>query len=80
MSTRSAEGDVRTGERGVVFDAVVQVELLQIERILAIVPLQHAGGNVRHKSAERRAKVVRRTDLAREFGELDASSATRDDA
>ena len=62
------------------FDAVVQVELLQIERILAILPLQHVGGNVRHKGAKRSAKVVRRPNLARQFGELDASSTARDDA
>ena len=57
------------------FDAVVQVELLQIERVLLVVPPQHAGGNVRDPRAERRAKVVSRTNLLSEFGELDSSSA-----
>jgi hypothetical protein len=79
MSTRSAADDVRTGERSVMFDAVVQVELLQIERILTVVLLQHAGGNMWHESAERGAKVVRRTNLSREFGELDPSSTARND-
>ena len=66
---------VRTGERSVMFDAIVQVELLQIERVLLVVPPQHAGGNVWDPRAERRAKVVSRTNLLSEFGELDSSSA-----
>lgn len=62
------------------FNTVVQVKLLQIERILAVALLQHAGRQVWHKGAKRRAKVVGWTNLGREIGEFDASSTARNDA
>ena len=62
------------------FDTVVQVELVQVKRILVVVAVQHLRGIVRHKGAKRSPKVVRRADLAREFGEPDPTSAARNDA
>lgn len=62
------------------FDAVVQVKLLQIERILAVVLLQQAGSIMWHEGAKRSAKVIGRANLVREVGELDPSSTARNDA
>ena len=71
---------LRTGERSIVFDSVMQVELLQIKRISTIASVQHAGGIVTHIVTIRRAKVVSRTKIFRSVGELDASSAAWKDS
>ena len=62
------------------FDPVVQVEILQIKRILAIVLVQQPSGVVWYKGTKRRGKVVGRTNLVREFGEFNPSSTAREDA
>ena len=71
---------LRTGERSIVFNSVVQVDLLQVKRISTIVSVQHAGDVVARIVAKRRAKVVRRTKIFGSVGELDASSTAWKDS
>lgn len=69
-----------TRERGIVFNPVMQADLLQIERISAVVLVQRTGSVVAHIVTERSAKVVRRMDMFRDIGKLDISSTTRNDS
>lgn len=52
----------RTGQGCVMFNTVMQAYFLQVERILAITFVQHICTIVRHEEAERRRKVVSRSD------------------
>jgi hypothetical protein len=61
-----------------VLDTVVQVQVLEIERILPVALMQHACAVVGHVEAKGRRKVVRRTDLFVHFLECDATTITRE--
>lgn len=62
------------------FDSVVQVNLLQVERIPAIAFVQHAGGVVAHKVAKGRAEVVCRMKTIGKLGEFDAFATAWNDS
>jgi len=50
---------------------VVEVEVLEVKGILAIVSMQHIGGEVWYEEAKAWAEVVGRPDQGTEFIELD---------
>lgn len=52
------------------FDAVVEVQVSQVESVLPVVSLQHIRSKVGHKEAEAWCEVVGGSDLFRKFGEL----------
>ena len=70
---------LRTGERSIVFDSVVQIELLQVERVLVKVSVEHASDVMARVVAKRGAKVECRTKIFGSIGELDTPSTARKD-
>lgn len=75
-----AETSRRTGERGVVFNSVMQVNLPQIKRVSTILFVYHAGGIMARIVTKRWAKVERCTNKFGKFGELDISSTACNDS
>lgn len=71
---------VQTGDRSVVFNSIMQANLLQVKRIFTIAFAQRAGGVMAHIVAKRRAKIERRMDMFGNVGELDASSTAWDNS
>ena len=62
------------------FDAIVQINLFKVERILAIALVQHESRIMRYKGTESGRKIVCCTDLASEIGKFDSTAAARDDS
>lgn len=56
------------------FDAITQVEFMEIERILAVALVQYEGGIMGYERAKRRCGVVCRRDLFGQLGELDIAA------
>lgn len=62
------------------FNAIVQINLFKVERILAIALVQHESRIMRYKGTESGRKIVCCTDLASEVGKFDSTAAARDDS
>ena len=69
-----------TAQRRVVLDAVVRVEVGEVERVRLVVAAEHVRGIVGHEVAEGRRKVVRLAHGGVELGELDVPAVVREDA
>lgn len=70
---------LRTGEGRVVLDAVVRVEVAEVEGVGPVVAAEHVRGVLGHEEAERRREVVRRADRARHVSERDPPPRMRQD-
>lgn len=62
------------GQRCTVFDAITQVELMEIERILAVALVQYEGGIMGYERAKRRCRVVCQRDFFGQLSELDIAA------
>lgn len=60
-------------------DAVVDVEVAQVERAGPVVPVQHVCGVLGDEEAERRGQVVRFANASVEFPERDSATAAGND-
>lgn len=61
------------------FDTVMEVEISEIESVLAITFLQHSRGEVWYEKAKGRGKIVCRPDQGTHFIELDIFTIVRKD-
>ena len=61
-------------------DAVVRVEIGEIERVLPVAPVEHVRRVVRHEEAERRREVVRLAHQSPELAEGNVPPRMRQDA
>ena len=61
-------------------DAVMRVEIGEIERVLPVAPVEHVRRVVRHEEAERRREIVRLADQSPELAEGNVPPRMRQDA
>ena len=76
MSRSHSFWRVLTGERGVVLNAVVHINIAEVELACPIVSGKHVGRVFGDEEAERRGKVIRRTNFGVQFAECDVSPVT----
>jgi hypothetical protein len=63
-----------------VLNAVVEIEVCQVESVLPVTSLQHIGSEVGYKKAEAWREVVSSSDLVRNVGEFDIFAVMWEDA
>lgn len=74
------EGDIEnalTCQRTIVFNAIVDVEIAQVERIIPVVSAEHVCGEIGDEEAEARGEVVRLADFCVQLPEADTASGVR---
>ena len=67
-------GWIHTDERPIMLDAVVHVEIGEVERVRPVAPVEHVCRVVGHEEAERGRKVVRLPHQRGELLELDVTT------
>lgn len=70
----------RTGDRRVVLDAVVRVQVPEVEAVRPVVAPEEVRGLLRPDHAKRRCEVVYLLYDTAELGELDVAPVARKDA
>ena len=61
-------------------NAVVEVEVSQVERVLVVISLQHMRSQVGHKECEARCEVVGSVELVWHVAEFNVFAVVWDDA
>jgi len=77
---KSRPHEVRTSQGRIVFDAVVEVEVSQIESVLVVIFLQHMGSQVGHKEGEAGCEVVGSVEFVRHVTKFNVFAVMGDDA
>jgi len=70
---------MRTSQGGIVLDAVMEVEIRQVESVLVEILLQHIRSQVGHKEGEARCKVVGSVELVRHIAKFNVFAVAWND-
>ena len=60
------------------FDAIMHIEFLEVERVFVVALFQHEGSVMGHERTERRRDIVRRADFCTNVSKFDPAAIAID--